>query len=218
MAAVAHHPQIRHTLDRTDDVMALLGEPGVNPEGWFFPDTYHFPRGTTDIEFLRRSHDMMKERLHAIWKTRDVGLPLKTPYQALILASIVEKETALPEERFIIAAVLLSRLKKDMRLQTDPTVVYGLGDRYNGDIGTRDLQFDTPYNTYTRKGLPPTPIAIPSRTALEAVVQPAHSKALYFVAIKGGGHHFSSTYEGHRKAVIKYQLGGKTGRYKPEAR
>jgi UPF0755 protein len=213
MAALAQHPQIKHTLGKAGDVMAQLGMPGVNPEGWFFPDTYQFPRGTTDIDFLRRSYDLMKKRLYTIWTTRNAGLPLKTAYQALIMASIVEKETALPKERPMIAAVLLSRLKKDMRLQTDPTVVYGLGDSYDGDIRTRDLRLDTPYNTYIRKGLPPTPIAMPGRAALEAVVHPTPSNALYFVATKNGGHHFSASYAEHRKAVIKYQLRGDAEHY-----
>jgi UPF0755 protein len=217
MNALTCHPEIDQTVDKSDDVMALLGKPGQHPEGWFFPDTYHFPRGTTDLEFLRRSHETMKARLHALWAARDAGLPLKTAYEALILASIVEKETAAPEERPLIAAVLLSRLEKGMRLQTDPTIVYGLGDSYDGDIRYRDLRLDTPYNTYTRKGLPPTPIAMPSGAALEAVVHPAESDALYFVAKKDGSHHFSTTYEEHHKAVIEYQLGGDADRYESQA-
>jgi UPF0755 protein len=215
MGAVARHPAIKHTISDKADVMGLLGKPGAHPEGWFFPDTYHFPRGTTDLEFLRRSHESMKQRLSQAWKARDAGLPLKTAYDALILASIVEKETALSQERTLIAAVLLSRLKQGMRLQTDPTVVYGLGDRYDGDIRARDLQFDTPYNTYTRKGLPPTPIAMPGQAALNAVMHPADTDALFFVAKKDGGHHFSATYAEHRKAVIKNQLSGRADHYSP---
>lgn len=206
---LARHPRIERTLDDAGDVMTLLGEPSMHPEGWFFPETYHFPRGTTDLAFLRRSHETMKTRLRSVWGRRDTGLPLKSSYEALILASIVEKETAVPEERPLVAAVFLSRLRKGMRLQTDPTVVYGLGDNFDGNIRAGDLRLDTPYNTYTRKGLPPTPIAMPSGAALEAVVHPARSDALFFVAKKGGGHHFSATYEEHRKAVIEYQLGGK---------
>lgn len=204
--ALARHPQIKKTLSNTEDVMALLGKPGMHPEGWFFPDTYHFPRGTTDLNFLRRSHEVMRQRLRALWKTRDSGLPLARPYQALILASIVEKETAIPEERPLIAAVFMARLKKGMRLQTDPTVVYGLGSRYNGDIRYRDLRQDTRYNTYVHKGLPPTPIGMPSEDSLEAVLRPAATDALYFVAKRDGHHQFSVTYEEHREAVIKYQL------------
>jgi UPF0755 protein len=214
MEALAHHPKIQHTLTATDGVMASLGQPGMHPEGWFFPDTYHFPPGHSDIQLLRRSHETMKARLHALWGARKADLPLQTAYQALTLASIVEKETAAPEERRVIAAVLLSRLKKGMRLQTDPTVVYGLGDRYDGDIQHHDLQVDTPYNTYTRTGLPPTPISMPSYAALEAVVHPAESDALYFVAKKNGSHHFSTTYEEHLRAVTAHQLDGHTARNK----
>jgi UPF0755 protein len=216
MHAVAGHPAIKHTLRDDVGLMTRLGKPGVHPEGWFFPDTYHFPRGTTDLQFLRRSHEAMKEHLYQIWKTRDADLPLRMPYEALILASIVEKETALPDERSLVAAVLLSRLKKGMRLQTDPTVVYGLGNRYDGDIRGRDLRLDTPYNTYTRKGLPPTPIAMPGKAALEAAVHPAQTDALFFVAKRGGGHRFSATYEEHRRAVSAYQLGGKADYDEPQ--
>lgn len=218
MAALARHPQIDQTLTRSDDVMVLLGRSGMGPEGWFFPDTYHFPRGTTDLNFLRRSYEAMKSRLRAAWRTRDTGLSLKNPYEALILASIVEKETAAPEERALIAAVFVSRLKQRMRLQTDPTVVYGLGDAYDGDIRTGDLKRDTPYNTYVREGLPPTPIALPSAAALQAVTHPAVSDALFFVAKPDGHHQFSKTYESHRQAVIKYQLNGEASRYKAGTR
>jgi UPF0755 protein len=215
MDAVTQHPTIEHTIADAENVMTLLGEHNAHPEGWFFPDTYDFPRGTTDLQFLRRSHDSMKQRLSRAWKARDAGLPLKTAYDALVLASIVEKETALPQERPLIAAVLMSRLKKGMRLQTDPTVVYGLGDRYDGDIRARDLRLDSPYNTYTRKGLPPTPIAMPGQAALDAVVHPAETDALFFVAKRSGGHHFSATYDEHRKAVIEYQLDDNADVYHP---
>lgn len=218
MAALARHPRIDQTLARSDDVMALLGRPGMRSEGWFFPDTYHFPRGTTDLDFLRRSYVVMKSRLRGVWRTRDHGLPLRNPYETLILASIVEKETAAPEERGLIAAVFVSRLKQGMRLQTDPTVVYGLGDAYDGDIRARDLKRDTPYNTYLRKGLPPTPIALPSAAALQAVTHPAQSEALFFVAKPDGRHYFSETYAEHRQAVIKYQLNGEASRYKAGAK
>ena len=214
LGAVGAHPQILHTLTQEDDVMTLLGQAGMHPEGWFYPDTYHFPKGTTDIEFLARSHAMMKVRLEKEWASRAEGLPLKTPYEALILASIVEKETALPEERPLIAAVFLSRLKKGMRLQTDPTVIYGLGSRHDGDISYQDLRRDTPYNTYVRHGLTPTPIAVPSGSALHSVLNPAQTNAIYFVSKGDGSHHFSETYDEHRKAVIKYQLSGNASRYR----
>ncbi len=211
---VSLHPQILRTLTQDDDVMTLLGQPGMHPEGWFYPDTYHFPNGTTDIEFLARSHAMMKARLEEEWASRVEGLPLKTSYEALILASIVEKETAIPEERPLIAAVFLSRLKKGMRLQTDPTVIYGLGIRHDGDISYQDLRRDTPYNTYVHNGLTPTPIAAPSGAALHSVLNPAQTSAIYFVAKGDGSHHFSETYDEHRKAVIKYQLNGDASRYR----
>ena len=161
---------------------------------------------------------MMKARLEQEWASRAEGLPLKTPYEALILASIVEKETAIPEERPLIAAVFLSRLKKGMRLQTDPTVIYGLGSSYDGDISYQDLRRDTPYNTYVRHGLTPTPIAVPSGDALHSVLNPVQTDAIYFVAKGDGSHHFSATYDEHRKAVIKYQLGGNASRYRARAR
>lgn len=214
LAAVQTHPQIVRTLKPEDDIMALLGSPGTHPEGWFFPDTYWFPKGSTDLEFLRRSHDAMKARLQAEWESKAQALPVKTPYEALILASIVEKETAVAEERPFIAAVFVSRLEKGMLLQTDPTVIYGLGEDYTGDIRYRDLRRDTPYNTYIHKGLPPTPIAAPSGDALRAVLQPADTQALFFVAKGDGRHHFSQTYREHRQAVMKYQMNGNAKRYK----
>ena len=212
--AVTSHSEIKITLAEGEELMALLGQPGMNPEGWFYPDTYFFPKGTTDVQFLARSHKLMDDRLQQEWASRADGLPLKTPYEALILASIVEKETAIPDERPMIAAVFLTRLKKRMRLQTDPTVIYGMGENYDGNIRSRDLRRDTPYNTYLHRGLTPTPIAMPSGAALRAVLNPAKTKALYFVAKGDGSHHFSETYQEHRKAVIKYQLGGKASRYK----
>ena len=212
--AVTSHPEIKTTLSEGDEVMALLDQPGMNPEGWFYPDTYFFPKGTTDIQFLARCHRLMSDRLQQEWASRADGLSLKTPYEALILASIVEKETAVPDERPMIAAVFLSRLKKGMRLQTDPTVIYGMGANYDGNIRSQDLRRDTPYNTYVHSGLTPTPIAMPSGAALHAVLNPAKTKALYFVAKGDGRHHFSETYQEHRKAVIKYQLAGNSSRYK----
>ena len=212
--AVNSHPQITPTLTDGTEVMERLGKGDEHPEGWFYPDTYRFPKGITDMEFLSRSHTTMVTRLQEEWESRSEDLPLKDPYEALILASIVEKETGVPEERSQIAAVFISRLKKGMLLQTDPTVIYGLGDAYDGNIRYRDLRRDTPYNTYIHKGLPPTPIAMPGGDALRAVLHPAETRALYFVAKGDGSHHFSETYAEHRKAVIAYQLKGDKRRYR----
>lgn len=206
--ALAAHPKVVQTLrDVSDaDLMARLGRPGEHPEGRFFPDTYRFPAGTTDEAFLRRALAAMDRQLHKVWEGRAANLPLNEPYQALILASIVEKETGLPEERPAVAGVFTRRLQKGMLLQTDPTVIYGLGAAFDGDLRRRDLTTDTPYNTYTRKGLPPTPIALPSAAALAAAVNPASGDALYFVATGTGGHTFSATLEEHQRAVRRYQL------------
>jgi len=195
------------TLDAFEDeaVMRAIGYPGQHPEGRFMPETYHFPRGTTDVEFLRRAYLDMENFLQRSWQDRDGDLPLKSPDEALVLASIVEKETAVAEERPRIAGVFVRRLKKGMKLQTDPTVIYGMGDSYKGDIRFRDLRKDTPYNTYTRFGLPPTPIAMPGEDAILAVLHPAAGKELYFVAIGDGNHHFSSTLKEHNRAVDRYQ-------------
>ena len=214
--AVHAHPQIEQTLTLDDipQLMADLGQPDMHPEGWFYPDTYHFPKGTTDRDFLARAYRVMADRLAQEWEGREADLPLNTPYDALIMASIVERETAVPSERPMIAAVFISRLRKGMRLQTDPTVIYGMGERYDGNIRKSDLQTDTPYNTYTRAGLTPTPIALPSGDAVHAVLHPAETDALYFVARGDGSHHFSATYDEHRAAVIRYQLGGNASRYK----
>ncbi|RMG58516.1 MAG: endolytic transglycosylase MltG [Gammaproteobacteria bacterium] len=209
-------PRLKRTLDaqQASGIMQRLGMPEMNPEGWFLPETYFYSSGMTDFDILRRSHEAMRRLLEQEWETRGDNLPLKTPYEALILASIVEKETGAADERPMIAAVFINRLRKGMRLQTDPTVIYGMGDRYRGNIRKSDLRRDTPYNTYTRKGLPPTPIALPSASSIHAVLHPANTSALYFVASGGGRHHFSKTYEEHRKAVIKYLLGGNAARYK----
>ena len=190
------------------EIMARLGHPDQHPEGRFLPETYHFPRGTTDREFLERAHRAMADTLAAEWEGRAPDLPLETPYEALILASIVERETGLPEERDRVAGVFVRRLEKGMRLQTDPTVIYGLGDAFDGNLRRRDLRRDTPYNTYTRAGLPPTPIALPSRASIHAALHPERRGELYFVSTGDGEHVFSRTYEEHRKAVRKYQLGG----------
>ncbi len=206
--ALWRHPRIEPTLKGLSDeaIMARLGHPGEHPEGRFYPDTYHFPAGTSDLEFLRRAYDAMARRLAEEWRNRAPGLPLKTPYEALILASIIEKETGRPEERAEIAGVFIRRLQKGMRLQTDPTVIYGLGEAFDGNLRRRDLRRDTPYNTYTRKGLPPTPIAMPGGESIHAALHPRPGKSLYFVARGDGSHHFSETLEEHNRAVRKYQL------------
>ena len=187
-------------------LMARLGSPGVAAEGQFFPDTYLVPKGASDFEVLRLAHGRLEDRLATAWLRRRADLPLASAYEALILASIIEKETGDPEERPHIAAVFVNRLRRGMRLQTDPTVIYGLGAAYDGSIHRRDLTSDTPYNTYTRDGLPPTPIALASGAALEAAVQPAESEDLYFVATgRGDGRHeFSRTLEAHNAAVARY--------------
>lgn len=207
--AVAAHDAIDHTLKDTayDDVMSALGHNDQHPEGRFFPDTYFIHKNTKDTELLNRAYQQMEMHLNMLWSERDDELPYKTPYEALIMASIVEKESAVPEERPVIAGVFVNRLRKGMRLQTDPTVIYGIGDAYDGDIRFKDLRTDTPYNTYTRNGLTPTPIAMPGLGALKAVMHPADTDYLYFVATgDGSGRHvFSSTLEDHEKAVDKYQ-------------
>jgi len=208
-------PNLVQTLSDADyaDIMNKIGSKHKNPEGWFFPDTYNYPSGTTDLDFLKRSHQAMQDYLNEQWEQRDKSVPLKTPYEALILASIVEKETGVPEERPLIAQVFHNRLKKGMMLQTDPTIIYGMGERFKGNIRKSDLRRDNPYNTYKRTGLTPTPIATPSAEAIKAVLHPEPSKAFYFVARGDGTSHFSKTYREHRKAVIKYQLGGNSKKY-----
>jgi len=209
--ALAAHPKLRHTLDGLSDaqLMARLGQPTQHPEGRFFPDTYQFDADTADWVVLQRAYQKMAEELAAAWATRAAEIPLSSPDEALILASIVEKETGAPEERPQIAGVFSRRLQQGMRLQTDPTVIYGLGAVFDGNLRKLDLQQDTPYNSYTRTGLPPTPIALPGRAALRAAVAPAAGDALYFVASGEGRHHFSATLSEHDCAVIAYQLKGK---------
>lgn len=187
-------------------IMTALGVPGVHPEGQFFPDTYRFARGTTDLEILRLAREALVSRLETLWRNRNPDIALKSEYEALVLASIVEKETALPAERGLISGVFHERLKRNMRLQTDPTVIYGLGEGYDGNLRRVDLERDTPYNTYTRTGLPPTPIALAGQGSLEAAVAPERSAALYFVATgRGdGSHYFSATLEEHEQAVRAY--------------
>ena len=173
------------------------------PEGWFLPETYYFVRGERDVDILHRAYQAMQEALDEAWQGRDIGLPLSNPYELLILASIVEKETGLPHERGQVAGVFARRLQKGMRLQTDPTIIYGLGSNFDGNIRSRDLRTDNPYNTYTRGGLPPTPIAMPGRATLIATANPDDGTALFFVADGEGGHTFSTTLEEHEAAVRK---------------
>jgi UPF0755 protein len=191
------------------ELMRRLGIDAQSPEGWFFPDTYHFSDGTPDFAILRRAHQLMRQHLEQEWARRSPGLPLQSPYEALILASIVEKETGRADERGLVAAVFINRLRIGMRLQTDPTVIYGMGDAFDGNIRKRDLQTDTPYNTYTRAGLPPTPIAMPGLEALRATLNPAPSDALYFVARGDGSSKFSRTLAEHERAVTQYQRRGR---------
>jgi UPF0755 protein len=207
LAQIAAQPNIRHTLAGKGEaeVRAALGldQP---VEGWLFPDTYRFAPGVTDVEILKRAHAAMKKRLAEAWEARDPAVPLKTPYEALILASIVEKETGAGAERPLVASVFANRIRRGMRLQTDPTVIYGMGDAYDGNIRKRDLTTDTPWNTYTRDGLPPTPIAMPGGASLTAATRPAQSEYLYFVGKGDGTHQFSRTLEEHNRGVAKWQL------------
>lgn len=223
MAILNENEYIEHTLTKlnNEQIMSQLGYGGEHPEGRFMPDTYHFPRGIKDHEVLKIAYQSMQDYITKNWDGRDVGIPIKSPYEALILASIVEKETGLAAERPEIAGVFSRRLIKGMRLQSDPTVIYGMGDRYKGNIRRRDLKSDNPYNTYRNFGLPPTPIAMPGRDAIDAVLRPKEGEALYFVA-KGegdGSHYFSATLREHNNAVIKYQLKGRKkpfSSYKPD--
>lgn len=209
MQAINSHEAIQHSLQNlsNEKIMSALGFTDDHPEGLFFPDTYFIHKNITDVDVLLRAHHVMTQTLQRQWDQRDEGLPFKNAYEALILASIVEKETAVTDERPLIAGVFINRLRKKMRLQTDPTVIYGLGDKYDGDIRFRDLRNDTPYNTYTRRGLTPTPIAMPGIGAIKAVMHPSTTDYLYFVAINdaSGRHKFSSTLEEHEKAVDKFQ-------------
>lgn len=203
-ASLVQTAGIEHTLnDKTDaQIATLLGIDG-SPEGWFMPETYQFHRGSSDLELLKRMYGEMQRTLEQEWPNRADGLPLANPYQALILASIVEKETGVASERPQIAGVFVRRLQKDMLLQTDPSVIYGAAD-YHGDLTRKHLQTDTPYNTYINKGLPPTPIALPGKASIEAALHPADGDSLYFVADGKGGHTFSATYEEHQQAVARY--------------
>jgi UPF0755 protein len=205
------HASLRHdTRGLTDaDILQKLGIAQPSAEGLFFPDTFHFSAGVSDLTILRRAHELMMKHLAAQWADRSPHVPLAHPYDALILASIIEKETGKAAERATISAVFQNRLKLGMRLQTDPTVIYGLGETFDGNLRKQDLLTDGPYNTYTRTGMPPTPIAMPSLASLHAALHPAPTDALYFVAKGDGTSHFSNTLQEHDRAVTKYQRSGK---------
>ncbi len=206
--AMMQNDAIRHlSISYTDQqILESIGASEIHPEGLFFPDTYYFSKGMSDLEILKRAYHAMQSRLNDAWAKREAGLPYKTPYEALIMASIVEKETGRADERKTIAGVFVNRLRIGMRLQTDPTVIYGMGERFDGNIRRKDLQADTAYNTYTRNGLPPTPIAMPGLASIEAALHPAKTRALYFVGKGDGSHVFSNTLAEHNRAVVKYQL------------
>lgn len=206
--ALAAQPKLQHTLQglSDEDVMARLGQAGLHPEGRFFPDTYLYTRGTTDLELLQRAFSRLQAVLGEEWARRSKDLPYKDEYQALIMASIIEKETGVPHERGEIAGVFVRRLARGMLLQTDPTVIYGMGELYRGRITRSDLRRPTPYNTYTQAGLPPTPIAMVGREAIHAALHPAKGTSLYFVARGDGSHVFSNTLAEHNRAVREFQL------------
>ena len=207
-SALAKHEKIEQTLDGLSDseVMAKLGHEGVFPEGRFFPDTYRFVRGMTDAQLLEKAYDRLDKVLAQEWEQRDPAVPYATPYQALIMASLVEKETGVPQERGQIAGVFVRRMKIGMPLQTDPTVIYGLGERYTGKLTRAHLREPTPYNTYTIPGLPPTPIAMVGREAIHAALHPADGTSLYFVAKGDGSHTFSDDLDAHNSAVREFQI------------
>lgn len=205
---LANNDAVKQTITSLSDreIMQLLGSTYNAPEGLFFPDTFYFNRHTTDIALLKISYDAMQAKLDKAWQNREENLPYKNSYEALIMASIVEKETGKASERPMIAGVFINRMRFGMRLQTDPTVIYGMGLQFNGNIRKKDLLTDTPYNTYTRSGLPPTPIAMPGIAAIEAALHPAKTKALYFVGKGDGSHAFSNDLNEHNRAVVRYQL------------
>ena len=209
--ALDDHSDLAHVTRELSDeeILKRLGIQEASPEGLFFPDTYHFASGSSDLRVLRRAHRLMQSHLDIQWKMRASDLPLKTPYDALILASIVEKETGREDERPMVAAVLVNRLRKGMLLQADPTVIYGLGESFDGNLRKRDLLKDAPYNTYTRTGLPPTPIAMPGLASLTAALNPPASDVLYFVSRGDGSSHFSRSLGEHERAVTKYQRSGR---------
>lgn len=207
-AVIDAHPDLQHDSKDMDDAELLrqIGASETHPEGLFFPDTYHFERGMSDLDVYRQAYAQMQSRLTDQWEKRAADLPLKSPYEALILASIVEKETGQGADRPLIASVFINRLRVGMLLQTDPTVIYGVGPSFDGNLRRRDLERDTPYNTYTRPGLPPTPIAMPGHAAIEAALNPAASDFYYFVARGDGSSEFSKNLSEHNRAVRLYQL------------
>ena len=206
-AALNASPDVAHdTMSLSDaEILQRIGAVESHPEGLFFPDTYNFASGSSDLAIIKSAYQTMQQHLQEAWAGRDAGLPLETPFQALILASIVEKETGTPGDRAMIAGVFVNRLRKGMLLQTDPTVIYGLGEKFDGNLRKRDLLADTAYNTYTRGGLTPTPIALPGMAALQATLHPAKTDALYFVARGDGSSQFSSSLAAHNRAVNQYQ-------------
>lgn len=208
MQAIKENEMLAQTLAVSDPkyVMAAIGYAGYLAEGRFFPDTYNFPAGTTDVDFLRRTYKAMQQILAAEWQQRATGLPYVSVYQALTMASIIEKETAISTERSKIAGVFVRRLQRHMKLQTDPTVIYAMAESFDGNIRQKDLTIDSPYNTYVYKGLPPTPIASPGRASINAALHPEDGNSLYFVAKGDGSHYFSSSLAEHNNAVAKYQL------------
>jgi UPF0755 protein len=207
-AELARAPNLRQTTAGLSEaeLMRAIGAPDLRAEGRFFPDTYAYSRGVSDLAVLRRAHAAMQRRLDTAWAQRSVDTPLQSAEQALILASIVEKETGPKDDPGLVAAVFLNRLRIGMPLQTDPTVIYGLGEAFDGNLRKRDLLADTPYNSYTRAGLPPTPIAMPGLASIRAALHPAASEALYFVARGDGSSHFSVTLDEHNRAVRRYIL------------
>jgi UPF0755 protein len=207
--ALDAHPGLRHDTAGMDEagLLQAIAADASHAEGRFFPDTYFFDLGSSELALYKRAYSAMRQQLDAAWAARKPGLPYRTPDEALTMASIIEKETGAPEERPQIAAVFINRLRIGMRLQTDPTVIYGLGERFDGNLRKEDLLADTPYNTYTRAGLPPSPIALPGAAALRAAVNPEASRALYFVAKGNGRHAFSDNLDAHNRAVARYQKG-----------
>lgn len=207
-AKLVQNDAIKNTIQNLSDaqVMAIVGKGERHAEGLFFPDTFYFDRGTPDTVILKRAYDGMQTKLSKAWNNKAPNLPYENSYDALIMASIIEKETGKASERTTIAGVFVNRLRIGMRLQTDPTVIYGMGDQYDGNIRRKDLLKDTPHNTYTRKGLPPTPIAMPGLASIEAALHPEKTKALYFVGKGDGSHVFSSSLAEHNRAVYQYQI------------
>jgi UPF0755 protein len=213
---LASHKKLLTTLGlgaSHQSILEQLNVSEVHPEGWFFPDTYQFASGTRDVDILMQAHQKMKKVLAEEWETRAEGLPYNSAYEALIMASIIEKETGVAYERAEIAGVFVRRLQKGMRLQTDPTIIYGLGDEYQGNIRRKHLTQKTPYNTYVIDGMPPTPIAMPGREAIHAALHPKAGNTLYFVAKGDGSHYFSATLAEHNNAVMEYQIKKRSSQY-----